>query len=172
MNEVPSYWFVARTRHGMELGVRNRLESLGVPAFIPTVTQHRSRGKGTAEKPVLNCIVFLRSTKQDALDLIHYKGVKADYLFDCATHQMMVVPDKQMDDFMRVASAEDDRVMFLNYGSYLAKAGQRVKVTAGHFAGVEGVIKRIKNNKCVVVRLEGIAAVAILRFPVHSLIKL
>jgi transcription antitermination factor NusG len=47
-----------------------------------------------------------------------------------------------------------------------------VRVAEGEFAGVEGVVKRIKNNKCVVVRLEGIATVAILRFPVHALIKL
>ncbi len=50
--------------------------------------------------------------------------------------------------------------------------GQRVRVTEGEFAGIEGVVKRIKNNKCVVVRLEGIATVAILRFPVSALIKL
>jgi transcription antitermination factor NusG len=63
-------------------------------------------------------------------------------------------------------------VVFLEDTDYLRSVGQRVRVAEGKFAGVEGVVKRIKSNKCVVVRLEGIAAVAILRFPVHALIKL
>ena len=152
MNEAPSYWFVARTRHGMELGVRNRLESLGVPAFVPTVTLRRSRGKGVAEKPVLNSIVFLRSTKQDALDLIHFKGVKADYLFDCATHQMMVVPDKQMDDFRRVMdlSMEDGGLV-----DQPLEVGEKVRVTKGALKGVEGYVLELCGRIYVVVGLIG-----------------
>ena len=77
-----------------------------------------------------------------------------------------------MEDFIRVSSAEDERVIFLNYSSYLAKPGQRVKVTQGHFAGVEGVIKRINNNKRVVVQIDGVAAVAITYVPTEHLIAI
>ena len=102
MEGQPSYWYVARTRHGAELGVRDRLSSLGVECFIPTRTRHGYRGKGMVEEPLLTSLVFLRATKSHALDLIHTFGVKVDYMFDCATHQLMVVRDKDMDDFRRV----------------------------------------------------------------------
>ena len=86
--------------------------------------------------------------------------------------EIFPIPDKQMEDFIRVSSSGDERVVFLEDTDYLRSVGQRVRVAEGEFAGVEGVVKRIKNNKCVVVRLEGIATVAILRFPAHDMIKL
>ncbi len=62
------------------------------------------------------------------------------YLGD-TKNEILQVPDKQMDNFMRVASIKDDRVMFLDNNKFINKVGQRVKVTDGYFAGVEGVIK-------------------------------
>ena len=94
-------WFVARTRHGAELGVRNRLTSLGMENFVPTRKSKGWRGRNV-ERPVINCLVFIRATKAEALALIHERGLKADYLFDHATRHLMVVPDKEMEDFQRV----------------------------------------------------------------------
>jgi len=68
-----------------------------------------------------------------------------------------------------VASAGHDKVRFLEYGDFLTQPGRRVRVTDGYFAGVEGVIKRIKNNKHVVVQIDGVAAVAIAYIPKQSL---
>ena len=55
--------------------------------------------------------------------------------------------------------------MYLKCTNFLEKVGQRVKVTNGYFAGVEGVIKRIKNNRRVVVQINVVAAVAIAHVP-------
>ena len=72
-----------------------------------------------------------------------------------------------MENFLRVASVQDDSVMFLQPGDYINKVGRRVLITEGVFAGVEGVIKRFKNNRHVVVQMEGIAAVAITYVPTN-----
>ena len=45
------------------------------------------------------------------------------------------------------------------------KPGRHVLITDGDFKGAEGVIKRIKKRQCVVVQIEGIAAVAITFVP-------
>ena len=74
-----------------------------------------------------------------------------------------------MEDFIRISSIHDDRVMFLEYNDYLRHVGKRVRIIEGQFAGVEGVIKRIKNNRRVVVQIEGIAAVAITYVPTRAL---
>ena len=76
-----------------------------------------------------------------------------------------MVPDKQMEDFIRVASVADDRVFYMENLDFVGKPGQRVKVVEGEFAGVEGVVKRVKKNKCVVVQIENVAAVAIAFIP-------
>ena len=70
---------------------------------------------------------------------------------------------------MRVASVQDNRVMFLDNNKLTHLVGQHAKVTEGFFAGVEGVIKRINKNKRVVVQLEGVAAVAIAFVPSNQL---
>jgi transcription antitermination factor NusG len=56
-------------------------------------------------------------------------------------------------------------VRHLTYSDYLDKQGKRVRIIDGNFAGVEGVIKRIKRDRIVVVLLKGIAAVAITQLP-------
>lgn len=150
MREQPSYWYVARTRHGSELCVRNRLESLGVENFVPTRKRRACRGKGMVEEPLLTCLVFLKTTKSAALDLIHFQGVKADYLFDCATHQLMVVPDKQMADFQRVLDAS------LEEGGLVdapLQVGEWVRVTRGALKGVEGRVLELQGKLYVVVGL-------------------
>ncbi|MBO4657576.1 MAG: UpxY family transcription antiterminator [Bacteroidales bacterium] len=143
-------WYVARTRHGMELGVRNRLESLGVQNFVPVRKRPAYRGKKMVEEPMLSCMVFLRATKDEALDLIHYRGVKADYLQDCATHSLMVIPDKVMSDFMRVfdlSVAEGGLV------DRPLNIGDRVRVTKGVLKGVEGYVLELQGEYYVVVGL-------------------
>ncbi len=122
--------------------------------------------------PVVSSLLFVRAPKgrlKEIEDCIKDKG----FVYKTADRKTdAVIPDKQMADFIRVSSSGDERVVFLEDTDYLRSVCQRVRVAEGKFAGVEGFVKRIKNNRCVVVRLEGIAAVAILRFPVHSLIKL
>ena len=80
-------------------------------------------------------------------------------------HAIMTVGDREMENFMRVASRTDDSVMFLNEESVVGKEGKRVMITGGTFEGVTGVIRRVKRCKRVVVELEGIASVAIAFVP-------
>ena len=80
-------------------------------------------------------------------------------------HTIMTVPDKQMENFMRVASQTDDSVMWLDDETIVGKEGKRVEIMGGAFEGVVGVIRRVKRCKRVVVELEGIASVAIAYVP-------
>ena len=81
-------------------------------------------------------------------------------------HVILTVPDRQMENFMRVAKVTDDSVMFLDEETVVGKEGKRVRIMGGVFEGVEGVIRRVKRCKRVVVELDGIASVAIAFVPV------
>ena len=80
-------------------------------------------------------------------------------------HVIMTVPDRQMENFMRVATKTDESVMFLDEKTVVGKEGKRVRIMGGAFEGVEGVIRRVKRCKRVVVELEGVASVAIAFVP-------
>ena len=96
MAEEPLCWYVLRMTHGRELRVRDRLLALGVEHFIPTQKTRGARGRAV-EKPLVNCLGFVRASKTDALDLIHFRGVQADYMLDHATHRLMRCPSAQCD---------------------------------------------------------------------------
>ena len=150
MSEQKAYWFVAKTRHGAELGVRNRLTQLGVENFVPTRIRRASRGSRVVEEPLLTSFVFLRATKIEALNLIHSYGVKAALVNDCATHQLMFVADKCMEDFRRVLEAS------IEEGGLMDKplsVGEKVRVTQGVLRGVEGYVLELQGRRYVVVGL-------------------
>lgn len=150
--ETAAKWYVARTRHGREIGVRDRLGSLGVECFIPTRRRKSADGRRTVEQPLVNSLIFLKATRQEALDLIHYRGVQADYLFDCATHQLMTVPQKQMEDFRRVFEASISEGGLVDQP---LEVGEQVRVTRGALKGVEGRVLELQGKIYVVVGLLG-----------------
>ena len=84
-------------------------------------------------------------------------------------HAIMTVADREMENFMRVASRTDDSVMYLDDDTIVGKEGKRVEIMGGAFEGVTGVIRRVKRCKRVVVEIEGVASVAIAYVPAGML---
>lgn len=145
-------WYAARTRFGQELGIKKTLESLGVECFIPTDFVRNSRGK-LVQKALVSNLVFLKTTKTKGLDLVNYKGLPMNYIIDCATHTLMVVPEKQMEDFIRVFDMSKDGGGV--FGGNLAP-GTRVTVAKGALKGVEGVVVEDEGKTYVAVGLDGL----------------
>lgn len=131
-------WYVARTRFGQELKIRDRLKALGIEHFIPSVlkTVERRNRRQKVEKPVINNLVFLKTDKKAAFDLANLNGVPVHYIIDRNTHTIMVVPEKQMNDFIAVISesAPEERSAI----DIVLKVGDRVRVNYGPMKGVEG----------------------------------
>ncbi|MCR4860821.1 MAG: UpxY family transcription antiterminator [Bacteroidales bacterium] len=144
------YWFAARTRSGAELSVAGRLDRLGVEYFVPTEIRRHSRGGSSYERALIPCLVFLKTTKQDACALANEQCLPVRYLIDPATRSLLVVPDKQMDDFRRVLDLSIDEGGLMNRPLEL---GERVKVVKGILSGVEGYVLELKGRTYVVVRL-------------------
>ena len=143
-------WFAARTRCGAELSVAGRLEKLGVESFIPTERRMHTRGHREYERALIPCLVFLRATKERACELANVDGVPVKYLVDPATRSLMVVPDKQMEDFRRVLDLSKDEGGLMDRPLEL---GDRVRVIKGVLAGVEGYVLELRGRTYVVVRL-------------------
>ncbi len=137
---------MARTRYGQELKVRDRLLREGVEHFIPTVAADGPR----KEKAVVSNLVFLKTTKSEALDLANTGAIPVKYIIDCATRTLLVVPDKQMEDFRRVLD------LSLEEGGMMDRPlalGDRVKVVKGPLKGVEGRVIEFQGRYYVVVSL-------------------
>ena len=145
-------WFAAHTRCGAELGVRERLGRLGTEHFLPTELRSRTRGRAKYEKPLLPGLIFVRTTKRQACALANEQGVPVRYLIDPATRSLLVVPDKQLDDFRRVLDLSTTEGGLMDRPLTL---GDRVRVTKGVLRGVEGHVLELRGQTYVVVELLG-----------------
>ena len=123
--------------------------------------------------PSLVNYIFLQTS------LKHLREIKADARYnhlryvmnmhrdedDNAVARIAYVPDKQMEDFMRVVDSENEQVVMLENLGFACKPGQRVMITKGLFEGIEGTLKSIRKHLCVVIPIENVMAVAITNVP-------
>lgn len=149
------HWYVARTRYfRQELKIRDWLTERSIDNFVPTERLH-THGKSsnkTSERVLAPNFVFLKATKEDACSYVSDYGLKMQYIIDCATHRMMVIPDKEMDDFVRVFNYSVTEGGLVDFNLSL---GDRVRVTQGPLCGVEGNVVKLDGRYYVVVGLHG-----------------
>ena len=166
-----------RVTYSREVAAKEFLDKLGIESFVPM--HYEVTGQGDQSKyqltPAIHNLIFVHST-QETLTLLKMTCRELEplrYMMKPAEKsdgmEIMRVPDRQMENFMRVANASNDKVRFLTYEKFLDQPGQQVRITDGYFAGVEGVIKRIKNNKHVVVQIDGVVAAAVTFVPPSQL---
>lgn len=166
MTEQQKYWFAARTRDKQEFTVRKSLdrlkseEDLDLDYYLPTrfvISQLKYRRK-RSEVPVIRNLVFVHSAKQTACDISNIYNVPLFYMKDFSTHSMLVVPDKQMEDFMFVMDLNPDGV---SLDSEILTVGHKVKVIKGELSGIEGEVAIEANKTYVVIRIKDLLTASI-----------
>ena len=176
----PKTWFPMRVTYQREMKVKAELDRLGIENFVPMrykVVESQSDGDAELRRelmPAINNLIFVRSTQERVSELKRTNEVLEPlrYMMDRTAsleHAIMTVADREMVNFMRVASRTDDSVMFLDNETVVGKEGKRVEIMGGAFEGVTGVVRRVKRCKRVVVEIEGVASVAIAWVPAGML---
>ena len=167
-------WYPMRVTYNREIMVKASLDKLGIENFMPVKQQFTIHGghKKLETIPAIHNLLFVHSSREilTGLKMTEEEFSPLRYMMTRpldkkTTPEIITIPDRSMDNFIRVASLADDRVIYLDYNRVADKIGKRVVVTDGPFAGIEGVIMRIDNNKRVVIKLENVAAVALAFVP-------
>ena len=132
---IPKYYAV-RVYHGVK---SKRL----VPVIPNLVFVHASRIQITEFKKRYNFLQFVMWEKSTGLEYL-------------------VVPDDQMESFIRVSSQYEENISYYNPDELDLRKGRRVRIHGGKLNGVMGVFMQVqgKRNRRVVVLLEGVMAVA------------
>jgi len=144
--ETDTCWYAIRVTYGREKKFCSALEESGFKTFVPAVSN----------------LCFVRTIKKDLDEYMMSMGeaCPARYMWDRAQHRPIIVPDKAMEDFIRVSRIMADEVLYLKDITSRLHEGQKVRVKSGPFEGIEGVVMRIKRSRRVVVELPGILAIA------------
>lgn len=153
------YWYAAYTKINQELTIKRRLEGLEVENYLATRDEMREtpRGKKNVRVILIPHLIFIHTDQLTAFSLLNDHGLSIIYLKDPETRHLLVVPDKQMRDFMFVLDFSENTVEVINEE---LKCGDRVRVVKGPLTGLEGELLRIKGHKRVIVRLEGVISIA------------
>ena len=176
----PKTWFPMRVTYHREMKVKVELDWLGIENFVPMrykVVESQNGGDTELQRvlvPAISNLIFVRSTQERMSELKRRNEVLEPlrYMMDhtaTGEHTIMTVADREMENFMRVASQTDDSVIFLDNETVVGKEGKCVEIMGGAFEGVTGVIRRVKRCKRVVVEIEGVASVAIAYVPAEVL---
>ena len=165
MDESPLLqWFPLRVPYGRGLKLKAFLDSRQIENFIPmmrTIVEKDGVRRKVVRPAVRNlCFVCADRQSLDALRADLTGRIAVHYLWDKSTRQPLVVPEKAMRDFIRISRTMDEDLVYLSEVAPKLREGQRVRVLAGPFQGVEGVVVRVRKSKRVMVELPGMMAVA------------
>ena len=168
------HWYVANTCR-QEKKIKQRLDSMGIENFIPfqQIARKIHGVDKLIEVPVIPNLVFIHTTFKSCMSLIQEYAFDMRYLRDreesADVVHFLIVPDKQMNDFMFLLDFSKEMVEVVNEN---LKKGDKVRVIKGDFAGIEGELIRVKGHKRVVVRLEGVVSLATAYIPGSFLEKI
>lgn len=141
-------WYVAQTRSRHEKRVALQMEGKGIEHFLPlyeTVSKWKDR-RVRLKLPLFAGYIFARFALRECLRTLEIPGVARLVGFGGSP---VALPDPDM-QAMRNGLSGSLRV---EPHPYLT-VGQRVRISGGPFAGIEGVLDRKKNNLRVVVSLD------------------
>ena len=159
-------WFALRATYSRELKVRDQLAERGVRTFVPMIWKRCPVKPGMTQTrklvPAISSLCFVYWTKADLDQYIRSFGdVKpVNYYWDRTKDCPLVVPEKAMEDFIKVSSSADEDLIYITEINEKLREGQTVRVKEGSFAGVEGKVVRIKKSRRILVELPGMLAVA------------
>ena len=165
------HWYAAKVKYQTERKVKSWLDEQTIENFIPfqTVWVERNGRKIKREKPIVPGLLFIRTNHQTARNLPSESRIRMVFLRNLETNRLLIVPDKQMADFMFLLDFSESAVRIENAS---LRRGDRVRIIKGDFTGIEGELVRIKGHKRVVLRLEGLFSLATAYIPSAYLEKI
>ena len=170
-------WYVMRVTYQRELVAQRLLRELGIESFVPTQKVRRRKSTGHyywREEAKVHNYIFVHSSLARLQEIKTTKITYLRYMMAKGSKgrpEPQFVPADQMEHFMAICRSEG--VKYLDPDLNLCK-GDRVKILKGPLAGVEGRFVKIsaKNEKRVVVQIEGVAAVATAAIPAAEVEKI
>ena len=152
-------WFAMRIFNNRILRIKEEWEQKGARTYMAVKTTD----KRTVQ--LAPSLLFVRTTP-DAL-----KAFKQDHFSEIMLYrkpestQPAPIDDREMEMFVLVTSALDGRDVEVTTQTFDFKPGEKVRVIEGPFKGAEGIIRRIKKDRKLLVTVNGVVAVAVSHIP-------
>lgn len=142
-----------------------RLTDRGVEFFYPKELRivHSRMGGHLRTVPIMTPYFFIRAPYQQVRLLKSEEDNLAFVVSSCSqNHSTLKVPDKQMEDFIRVCEAHHEDTMVHRLDEVELLKGTRVRVSGGQLDGVEGVVAKVKGfrSKRLIITVQNVLTVS------------
>jgi transcription antitermination factor NusG len=143
-------WFAVQTRHHHEKSVATRLGNANVETFLPVHRSLRKWSNGVRSEvnlPLFPCYLFTHISPAQRIMLLQTPGV-----IGLAASNVSPTPISETEiTSLRIATerVKTEPHPYLN-------VGERVRITSGMLAGMEGILVRKRHELRVVLSLEAI----------------
>ena len=165
-NDDTIRWFAMSAPYRRELKAKEYLSSKGIECFVPmtnAIVEKRNGIKQRQQAPAIHNLIFVHCSKniikelKRGVDFLQYRTTPKN-----GKNVPITVPDKQMQQFIAVTQAANDKLIYLRPEEVDIEKGTRVRIHGGTFDGTEGIFVKIrgKRSRKVVLLIEDVAAVA------------
>lgn len=138
-----------RVTYRREMKVKAEMDKLGVQAFVPMrrIVKRGVRLENALE-PAIHNLIFIQADEKE-VQALKKSRPELQYMMRCMSGRMekIIVPERQMNDFMRVCNTSPDFVEILPAEDIKFKPGQEVLVINGPLQGVCGHFQRISGHR-------------------------
>lgn len=151
-------WTVVRTKVKCEKFIRDRLQMMGLEAFVPLRrrTAKYNRKVKVYELPLITGYTFVRLDKirrNEVLALPYVQGMLRTAGHDC------IVSDREIQWLQKISGTDID----VKTETLSMQKGDRVVLASGQLAGMEGVILSQRSKHEMIVVLESIGLQMVLQ---------
>ena len=153
-------WFAIKTRQVFKAA--EYLKSYCSEVFLPkeVIMDH---SKKLRERAVIPHVLFIKTNCENAL-LLEKQGIEHPessipfwiYRYP-KDRTIQIIPQTSIDLLRLIATDDAAKCEIFNKKDF--KPNERVRVTGGIYEGQEGYVQRVKKNKHVIVKIEGICLV-------------
>ena len=157
-------WYVLKTSYNREIRLENELQAEGIETFIPMQCREVSKEqyKQRIEEVAIHNLVFVKSTTEILDEFIRKSKHPITYLKNLSTGTTAIISEKEMQNFILITKSKIEGLRFLDENiDRFCTGDKKVRVTGGMFDGLEGYVIRIRRDRKLVIRIEGITAVAV-----------
>ena len=155
-------WYAIRVTYNRELKVKEDLDARGITNFVPMQYRREERHGVMVKRlvPSVHNLIFIHLTPSEMKEYKMTTDLPIRYIMNRETRKPIIVPTREMENFIKVAGTYDEKLVYLNPDPGDFSKGERVRIIGGAFAGAEGVFVRVKGDRRVLINVEGLVAVA------------
>lgn len=163
-NEV--HWYVMSAYKKEKLAEERLSGSGGLEFYIAKhyVLRTYHNKKTRVLVPYIPNIIFVHASQAQIVEFKERNNFVRFVTWNKSTgKEYLVVPDRQMEDFIRVSSSDEESVRYYTPDEVNLKKGTKVRIIGGIFDGVEGIfLKRGRSSTgSLFVVIEGFIGVSV-----------